>query len=82
MKLWEEINVKEILTYEDFYTLFAYKLPLTEQEKNELVDYYKIYETFLKAGVDNETAWISTRNIFVVKNAQIGERIKNNALTI
>lgn len=75
MKTWEEINVDEILPFEDFFTLFG-QLPLTEEEKTDLAGYHQIYEAFVNAEVKPKDAWIAVRNIFVVKNKQIGERIK------
>lgn len=78
MKTWEEIDVNQVLSFEDFFTLFK-KLPLTEEESAEIIDYYKIYATFLEANVLPEIAWISTRNIFIIKNQQIADRIKEAA---
>jgi hypothetical protein len=78
MKTWDEINVDEVLPLEDFLTLFQ-NLPLTEEEKFDLEGYHKIYLQFIGAEVKSKDAWIATRNIFVVKNMQIGDRIKNNA---
>ena len=75
MKTWEEINVEEKLSLEDFLTLFS-KAPLLPEEKDTLLDYHIIYETFLLGEVNPKDAWIATRNIFVIKNIQIRERIK------
>jgi len=76
MKTWDEINVDEVLPFEDFFTLFQ-QLPLTEEEKNDLFGYHQIYTKFVEAEVKPRDAWIATRNIFAVKNQQIAERIKN-----
>jgi len=76
MKTWEEINVDEVLPFEDFFTLFI-NLPLNEEEKNELFSYHQIYTKFVEAEVSPKDAWIATRNIFAIKNQQIAERIKN-----
>jgi hypothetical protein len=77
MKTWEEINVNEILSLEDFLTLFS-KLPLIEEEKLQLEDYHKMYLIFVESGIELENAWITVRNIFAIKNQQIAERIKAN----
>lgn len=75
MKTWEEINVNELLSLEDFLTLFQ-NLPLNEEEKFELEGFHKIYLAFIGAEVKPQDAWIAVRNIFAVKNKQIGDRIK------
>lgn len=75
MKTWEEINVEEKLSLEDFLTLFS-KLSLLPEEKEELSNYHAIYETFLLSDVSPKDAWIVTRNIFAVKNGQIADRMK------
>ena len=76
-KSWDEIDVSQILSEEDFCTLFNDRLPLTLEEKLSLNEYYQIYEAFINAGVKPQEAWVVTRNIFAVKNQHIGERIKN-----
>jgi len=81
MKTWDEINVEEKLSLEDFLTLFS-KAPLLSEERETLPDYYAIYETFLLGEVTSKDAWVATRNIFVIKNQQIGERIKANQTTL
>jgi len=81
MKTWDEINVDKILPLEDFMTLFS-QLPLTEEEKTDLTGYHQIYEAFVKADVTPKDAWVCTRNIFAVKNQQIGDRIKANQTTL
>lgn len=82
MKNWDEINVEEKLSFEDFFTLIAFKLPLLEEEKADLLNYHKMYEAFLNAEVKPIEAWITVRNIYAIKNPQIGERLKANTLTI
>jgi hypothetical protein len=77
MKTWNEINVNELLSLEDFLTLFE-NLPLNEEEKFELKGFHQVYLTFITAEVKPVDAWTATRNIFVVKNTQIGDRIKAN----
>ena len=74
MKPWEEIDVNEKITFEEFYTLFS-KVPLTPEEKNGLYEYYQMYEKFLEVDVNPTDAWIATRNVFVIKNNQIAERL-------
>jgi len=76
MKTWDEINVAEKLPLEDFCTLLEAKLPLNEEEKMSLQDYYKMYEIFVNATVTPLDAWITVRNIFAIKNQQIADRIK------
>lgn len=76
MKTFEEIDVKEILPFDDFSTLFG-QLPLNEEEIAMLMDYYKMYDMFVKSGLDPEKSWITVRNIFAVKNQQIAARINN-----
>ena len=76
-KSWDEIDVNEVLIFEDFCTLFEERISLNEEEKSSLVEYYEMYEIFLHAEVRPIEAWIATRNIFVIKNMQIAERIKN-----
>jgi hypothetical protein len=78
MKTWDEIDVKQVLSLEDFCMLFTDKLPLNEEEKASLVDYFKMYELFIKAELDPEKAWVTIRNIFAVKNQQLIERIKTS----
>jgi hypothetical protein len=78
MKTWNEINVDEVLSSEDFCTLFE-NLPLNEEEKIDLLGYHQIYEAFITAEVKPKDAWIAVRNIFAIKNQQLVERIKNNA---
>ena len=75
MKTIEEIDVvNEHLNFEDFSTLFK-DLPLTKEERLELVDYFKMYKTFLGSGVNPENSWVATKNLYVIKNPQISERI-------
>ena len=81
MKTWDEINVDEKLPLEDFMTLFG-QLPLTEEEKTDLIGYHQIYEKFVEAEVKPKDAWIAVRNIFAIKNQQLIERIKNENKTV
>ena len=71
---YEEIDPTKTLELEDFITLFS-RLPLDEEEHRSLGEYYQMYETFLKADVSPENSWVATRNVFIVKNPKIGERI-------
>ena len=76
MKKWEEINPRELLTVDDFLTLFE-KAPLNEEEKLDLKGFYfPMYETFVQSDVTPENAWLAVRNVFVMKNPQITDRIK------
>jgi len=75
MKTIKEINVYERLTQEEFCTLFS-TIPLLENEKEELkLFYYDMYCTFLDSEVKPDQAWLATKNVFIVKNPQIGNRI-------
>jgi hypothetical protein len=78
MKTWDEINVYEKLSLEDFLVLFAH-LPLTEEEKSDLNEsYYPMYQSFLDAEVEPRESWIAIRNIFVIKNKQIARRLEKS----
>jgi len=73
---WEKIDPTKKLTKKDFETLFSH-LPLNLYEKERLrSEYWPAYEKFIEAGVDPKTSWIATKNLFVKKESQIGERIK------
>jgi hypothetical protein len=77
MKTREEIDVKEILSLEDFITLFNH-LPLNEQEKQEVIsDYYPMYKLFIESEVKAEDSWLAIRNLYVMKNQQIAKRISD-----
>jgi len=78
MKTWDEINVCEKLSLEDFLVLFEH-LPLTKEEKSELNEsYYPMYKSFLDAEVEPKESWIAIRNIFVIKNKQIARRLEKS----
>lgn len=74
MKTWNEIDVKQPLSVEDFLTLFVH-LPLNEEEKAELNVYFEMYNTFVKSEVEPENAWVAVRNIYALKNQHLIERI-------
>lgn len=76
---YDEINPSKILTFEDFNLLFS-PLPLNEEEKRALPEYFQMYTTFLSADVSPKNSWIATRNVFIVKNAQIGERMYTSVI--
>jgi len=75
MKTWEEINIKEPLCSNDFNTLFN-NLPLNKKEIKELDNYYAMYITFIQNEVNPEIAWLAIRNMFIIKNQQLHDRIK------
>ena len=78
MKTYEEIDPHEFLIKEDFVKLFS-PLPLLDNEMLELQnEYYSIYTKFIEGGVNPETSWLATRNIFIVKNNQIKQRLEEN----
>jgi len=71
------VDVKIKMSFEDFFILFS-NLPLNEKEKLELKDYYTIYELFISNGVEPETSWVATKNIFIVKKGpEIQKRMSN-----
>ena len=78
MITYEKIDPTTVLSLEEFLILFS-KLPLLEEEKRTLPEYYEMYSTFLNADVNPADAWVATRNVFIVKNMQIGERLKVTA---
>jgi hypothetical protein len=55
-----------IMNEEQFLSIFSH-IPLDEDDKNKIKDYYKIYEGFINSVIDPNTAWICTRNIFAIK---------------
>ena len=80
MKTLAEIDPTLRMSKEDFVTLFNH-LPLLEDEKSRLkTDYFKIYETFLDNDTEPTDAWLATRNIFIMKESQIGERQKSSKI--
>lgn len=76
MKTLNEINVEQKLSLEDFCTLFM-QLPLNENEINELSNYYKMYELFISSNVFPKDSWVAIRNMYIIKNQQILDRIKS-----
>jgi hypothetical protein len=82
MKTIAEIDPTLPLSKKDFMTLFSH-LPLLPDEKDRLRnDYFKIYETFVDADTEPTNAWLATRNIFLVKETQIGDRQKNKIIGV
>jgi hypothetical protein len=76
MKTYDEIDPCEFLALEDFKNLFS-PLPLLDSEISELsIGYYPMYTKFIEVGVSPKDSWLAVRNIFIVKNDQIGLRIK------
>ena len=79
MKTISEINPKLQMSKEDFIVLFLH-LPLVADEKARLEsDYFKMYQTFLENETEPIDAWLATRNIFLMKEQQIGARQKNSS---
>ena len=75
-KRWESIDPTRLMNKEDFMFLYNH-LPLNDSEKSALeTEYFPAYEKFIEAGVDPKTSWLATRNLFINKNQQIGNRIK------
>ena len=78
MKTIEELDIDTPLLLEEFLLLFSH-LPLTDEEKRELNEvYFKMYITFLEAETSPKDSWLATKNIFIIKNQQIAERVKAN----
>jgi hypothetical protein len=79
MKTFNEIDVFQELSYEDFQILFnGQQLPLNESEKLSIEkEYYPMYKMFFDAGVGAEGSWLAIRNLFIMKNSQIAKRIIN-----
>jgi hypothetical protein len=76
MNITDIIDVTKPMSWNEFYCLFA-QLHLTVDEEISLKnEWFVIYELFIKNDVVPETAWIATRNMFVIKNQQIAERLK------
>ena len=74
-KTIEEIDVYKRITQEEFMTLFS-PIPLLENEKKELeLFYYDMYCAFLDSEVKPDQAWLAVKNVFIVKNPQIGTRL-------
>ena len=73
-KEWKEVNPLEVMTKSDFLTLFEH-LPLNSEEKAKLnKEYWEMYEKFLDSNVKPQVAWEATRNLFILKEPQIGKR--------
>jgi len=78
---WDLIDVNSKLDKEDFIFLFSHLSLLPAEEKEIREEYWQIYLKFTEF-CEPQTAWLATRNIFVFKNPQIGDRIQNlNNLT-
>lgn len=64
---FDDVDVTKPMLFDDFWILFSH-LPLTDEEKISLkTEYFEIYELFLNNDVAPETAWLATRNMFVMK---------------
>ena len=73
-KEWEKVNPLEVMTKSEFLTLFEH-LPLNSEERAKLnMEYWDMYEKFLNSEVTPRVAWEATRNLFVLKEQQIGQR--------
>lgn len=73
----KNIDPREPLTQEEFCELFE-QVPLTEQERADVKEsYWGIYKVCLDhPEVTAESAWLATRNTFIAKEPQIGERMQ------
>ena len=70
----KKIDPTEPLSHEDFCELFE-QVPLNEKEReNVKIIYWSLYEAFLKE-VSPTDAWLAIRNMFIINEAQIKERI-------
>ena len=78
-KAYEDIDPNEILSLQEFLTLFS-PLPLNMEEKEGLGFYFQMYEKFITSEIKPVDAWITVRNIFAIKNQQIAERMKKTTL--
>jgi hypothetical protein len=73
-KEWKKVNPLEVMTKSDFLTLFEH-LPLNLKEKERLnTEYWDMYVKFLDSNVKPQVAWEATRNLFILKESQIGKR--------
>lgn len=82
MKTIAEIDVTKRISKIEFATLFAH-LPTNAEEKKKIKgEYYDMYEAFIQSETEPVTAWIATRNIFLLKEKQIGDRKKSNTIGI
>jgi hypothetical protein len=77
MKSLDEINVSLPLSIEDFITIFNHiQVPLTPEEKDRVKnEYFQMYTLFLINETVPETAFIAIKNLFALKESQIGARI-------
>jgi hypothetical protein len=77
MKSLEKINVQLPLSIEDFIAIFDHiQVPLTQEEKDRVKnEYFQMYTLFLSNETVPETAFIAVRNLFALKESQIGARI-------
>ena len=67
----------DIMNEEQFLSLFLH-IPLDEEDKNKIKEYYKIYKSFLDSEQTPNTSWICTRNIFAIKEGnKILEKLKH-----
>ena len=71
------INPEKALSKKHFCELFD-QLPLNDEEQEQIkTEYWGVYKIFLSQNdVDPQTAWLATKNIFIIKEPQIGERVK------
>ena len=75
----KEIDPNVKLTRDQFCEIFE-QLPLTEEERAGVREtYWEMYAVFLENGVEPRTAWLATRNVFIAKEPQIGERMEKSA---
>ena len=78
-KKWEDINPKEKMQKDEFEYLFSH-LPLNLYEKEKLrTEYWNVYQKFLTSDVSPVDSWLATRNLFINKEKQIGELIKEKS---
>jgi len=73
----EHIDPREALTQEDFCELFE-QLPLNDEERADVKEiYWGIYSVCLDhPDVSPTDAWLATRNTFIAKEPQVGERVE------
>ena len=73
----KKIDPTQPLSQEDFCELFE-QVPLNEQERQDVKEiYWGIYQVCLEnEDVSPTTAWLATRNTFLVKESQIKERME------
>ena len=73
----EHIDPTKSLNIDHFCELFD-QLPLTDEEKHDVrYIYWPLYELCLSnTEVTPEQAWLATKNTFIAKEPQVGERIE------